>query len=819
LALLLVTRPAGSADAVPACAPVELFSDDFGHFPPGWLSRPVGSLNGAIQEYHYLPHRGVPLGPWANAICYLDAWVAGDEDGAPYLEQHLVNNLPQLMSPLFVTGDPEWGDYTVEAKVRPLALDDFTGLAFRYATNRHYYLFALTGGKEVRLAVRLPLEKTLRVAEWRELGKAPFAYDTTRYHHLKVVNDGPRIQAFVDGQLLLEASDGERLTGKAGLVANVPARYQSFKVSLCPQARAAVDDRIAKREVELARLRAANPRPRLWKKFATPGFGAGRNVRFGDLDGDGALDMLIAQNVPRVQGDAFDHISALTAVTLDGRVLWQSGRPDPRNGLLTNDTPFQIHDLEGDGGREAVLVRDFKLQVLDGRTGAVKRWVSMPSMPPDAKPRPYELGSGDSIAFASLTARVDGHFRRVVTFPDDGHPDLTAAVIDLTGDPRDEVVLWDQERVWIYTQDGPPPSGRVYAPIRNPHYNDSNYRANVSLPRWAGEKPAAATGTVGRAVLALGQGLSEPFGVSFDSAGNLYIVEMGGNRVSVLGRDGKASVLAGTGEKAIACDEGPAATARFNGPHHLLTGPDGHLYVADTFNNCVRRIDLKTRVVTRVAGTGEKGFGGDGGPAREARFGGIYAIAFRGNVLFACDLDNRRIRAIDLKTGVVTTVAGNGDKGVPRDGEDARSQPLVDPRAIAPRLQGQPVHLRARRPRAPGRRPGREDPHRGGHRRGRLLGRRGPALAARLRGPKHISVDGRDDVLISDTENHVIRRYSPRDGTIRRVAGTGEKGAAGLGGPPEACQLDRPHGAVVQPGTGVLYVSDSENHRVIRIER
>ncbi|MBC8126489.1 MAG: hypothetical protein H8M99_05005, partial [Gloeobacteraceae cyanobacterium ES-bin-144] len=86
----------------------DLFRDDFSRFPPGWLTSPVGGLNGAIQEYHYLPHRGVPLGPWANAICHMDAWVAGDENGQPYLEQHLhpATTPNQFTAPIFITGDP-----------------------------------------------------------------------------------------------------------------------------------------------------------------------------------------------------------------------------------------------------------------------------------------------------------------------------------------------------------------------------------------------------------------------------------------------------------------------------------------------------------------------------------------------------------------------------------------------------------------------------------------------------------------------------------------------------------------------------------------
>ncbi|HEY2942108.1 MAG TPA: hypothetical protein VGN09_06720 [Vicinamibacteria bacterium] len=343
-------------------------------------------------------------------------------------------------------------------------------------------------------------------------------------------------------------------------------------------------------------------------------------------------------------------------------------------------------------------------------------------------------------------------------------------------------------------------------------------RARAVLLVLLGAASAATAATV-RTVLVAGEGLNEPFGVTFDGAGNVYIVEMGGNRISVRGRDGRPAVLAGTGEKGFSGDGGPGAKAQFNGPHHLLRGPDGGLYVADTGNNCVRRIDLKTGIVTRVAGTGEKGFAGDGGPALEARFGGIYSIAFRSGILYICDLDNRRVRAVDPKTVFVTTVAGNGEKGVPRDGAEARTQPLVDPRAIALDSAGNLYIC-----------------ERGGHAlrvvdtAGKIrtvagtgeagfAGDGGPALQARLNGPKHISVDGDGAVLIADTENHVIRRYTPRDGMIRRVAGTGEKGAAGLGDPPESCQLNRPHGALAHPVTGDVYVSDSENHRVIRIEK
>ena len=190
----------------------------------------------------------------------------------------------------------------------------------------------------------------------------------------------------------------------------------------------------------------------------------------------------------------------------------------------------------------------------------------------------------------------------------------------------------------------------------------------------------------------------------------------------------------------------------------------------------------------------------------------------QGKRLFVMDLGNRRVRAIDLASGVVTTVAGNGEKGVPADGTDALSAPLLDPRAIAVDSAGRLYIL-----------------ERNGHALrvvdtdGKIRtvagtggkgfsGDGGPALQAQMNGPKHLTVDRDDSVLIVDTENHAIRRYDPKDGRMTLVMGTGSVGTSGVGGPPEQVQLARPHGVYVDRD-GALLVSDSENHRILRLAR
>jgi DNA-binding beta-propeller fold protein YncE len=314
--------------------------------------------------------------------------------------------------------------------------------------------------------------------------------------------------------------------------------------------------------------------------------------------------------------------------------------------------------------------------------------------------------------------------------------------------------------------------------------------------------------------------LAGPFGVDFDKTGAMYLVEMTGQRVLRVDGKGTLTVVAGTGKKGDSGDGGPATLATFNGPHNLAVGPDGLVYVADTWNGRIRTLNPKSGIVATIAGTGKKGYAGDGGPALKADFSGIYSIAFDapGTRLYLADLENRRVRVVDLKTGTVDLAAGSGKKGIPEDGAVAKEAPLVDPRAVAVDRKGSVYVL-----------------ERSGHAlrvvdpQGKIrtvagTGKAGIGLGdgdpkkCQMTGPKHLCVDLEDNVIIADSGNHRILKYAPRDAKITLIAGTGKKGDSGHGGPALDVSLNEPHGVYVHP-SGTLYVVDSNNHRVFRLEK
>jgi hypothetical protein len=663
-------------------AQVLLLEDGFGELRTGSL----GSVVGAHTEYHYLPELA-PKGRWSIATFVSSpmsqlAWRAERHNGQPVLMQAYENKATHTRS-MVVAGDELWADYTLTARFSPEAVKGRSGVVFRYKDNRCYYFFGVEGSRAILKMVQnesdfhKPFEKTLASQE--------FAWKPGDDLLAEVTVSGPHIEAKLNGKAPLTAEDPTYPQGKIGLTSDMPTRFDMVRVTASASEAARVASARAKIKAEESELQAANPKMVLWKKINIDGFGVGRNVRFGDLDGDGQMDVLFGQVVHHGPKDNNSELSCLTAMTLDGKILWQIGEPDSWKDNLTDDVAFQIHDIDGDGHNEVIYCMNMEIIVADGKTGKTKYKAPTPAMPantrspynkfprilgdalyfcdfrgqgraadivikdryqslwaltdrleplwqaqcntghypfaydidgdgkdelfigysafdhngkrlwtlddtlkdhadgvavmkflPDPKAEPRELmaasdegmlsvdthgnilnhlrlghvqnpvvadfrpdlpgletlsinfwGNQGIVHFYDATGNLyyefepchhgsmclpinwtgkppkfwvlspnvedgglfDGWGRRVLQFPADGHPDMCSAVLDITGDCRDEIVVWDPHELWVYTQSDNPMSGRLYKPKRNPLYNYSNYQTTVSLPGWSDGKP------------------------------------------------------------------------------------------------------------------------------------------------------------------------------------------------------------------------------------------------------------------------------------------------------------------------------------------
>lgn len=327
------------------------------------------------------------------------------------------------------------------------------------------------------------------------------------------------------------------------------------------------------------------------------------------------------------------------------------------------------------------------------------------------------------------------------------------------------------------------------------------------------------SGTAGDNGPALSAEVGNPYGLTIGPDGALYFGEINTHRVRRLDLStGRITTVVGTGVEGYTGDGGPATAAQVDEPYELRFDKAGNLFFVDMQRAVIRKVDRASGIISTIAGTGEPGFSGDGGPATSAQFNQPHSIAFdAAGDLYVADIRNNRIRRIDMKTGIVTTFSGTGELKTSPDGSSIVGASFHEPRTMDFDSKGD-MYLALRRGNAVYRidMKAKTLHHIAGTGESGYTGDGGPARQAKLSGPKGIAIGPDGGVYIADTESHTIRRIDQKTGIITTVMGIGTR-AVGSDGDPLKCGLARPHGVYV--GTdGTVWVSDSENHVVRRMK-
>jgi sugar lactone lactonase YvrE len=310
--------------------------------------------------------------------------------------------------------------------------------------------------------------------------------------------------------------------------------------------------------------------------------------------------------------------------------------------------------------------------------------------------------------------------------------------------------------------------------------------------------------------------------VATDNFGNIYFADSANSRIrKVAASTGIISTVAGNGTSAFSGDGGPATSASLYSPTGVAIDANGNLYIADTENSRIRKVNAATGIISTVAGTGTTGFSGDNGIATSATLSSPCGLAVdaAGNLYFA-DIYNVRVRKVAASTGIITTVAGNGTAGVAANGVPATTTMLWSPQSVAVDFSGN-VYIAD----------GANVIYRVGTD-GLIMvaagtesidyigpntfsGDNGPAINATISVPHQIAVDAGGNVYFADNGNDRIRKITATTGIISTVAGNGNAGYSGDNGPATAAAIGGARGVAVD-ASGNLYIADG-NSRIRKV--